>query len=65
MLKACPCLHAAVYSFAAPVAFLDWLKLLVSNKIIITCIHINRMAKQLEGEVKKEWIIEIFGTFLL
>jgi len=63
MLKACPCLPAAVYSLAAPVAFLDQLKLLVISNIIITCTHINRMAKQLESEVRKEWIIEIYGTF--
>jgi hypothetical protein len=41
MLKACPCLPAVVYSLAAPVAFLDQLKLLVINKVVITCIHIN------------------------
>ena len=63
MLKASPSLPAAVYSLAAPVAFLDQLKLLVISKIIITCIHINRMAKQLEGEVRKKWIIEIYGSF--
>jgi hypothetical protein len=54
ILKACPCLPAVVYSLAAPVAFLDQLKLLVISKMIITCIHINRMAKLLEGEVRKE-----------
>jgi hypothetical protein len=41
MLKACPCFPAAVYSLAAPVAFLDQLKLLFISKVIITCIHIN------------------------
>ena len=63
MLRACPCLPAALYSPAAPVAFLDQQKLLVISKVIITCIHINRMAKQLEGEVRKEWIVEICGAF--
>jgi hypothetical protein len=63
MLKACPCLPAAVYSLAAPVTFLDQLRLLVISNVIISCIHINRMAKQLEDEVRKEWIIEIYGTF--
>jgi len=63
ILKACPCLPVAVYSLAAPVPFLDQLKLLVISKVIIACIHINRIAKQLEGEVRKEWIIEIYGTF--
>lgn len=63
MLKACPCLPAALYSLAAPVVFLDQLKLLVISEVIITCIHINRMAMQFEGELRKEWIIEIYGTF--
>jgi len=62
MLKACPCFPAAVYSLAVPVAFLDQLNLLVISKVIITCFRISRMAKQLEGEVRKEWIIEIYGT---
>lgn len=54
ILKAYPCLPAVAYSLAAPVAFLDQLKLLVITKIIIACIHINRMAKKLEDEVRKE-----------
>jgi hypothetical protein len=63
MPNSCPCLLTTVSSLASPIAFLDQLKLLVINKVIITCVHINRVAKQLEDVVRKELIIEIYGTF--